>query len=130
LQAVLLVLLAATFRKAQQRAKTWVENDAALDRAVRVFSFPYSAAVLVTILTANWFYPWAPHLVMQAIGVVAVIPVTRVVRALVRPRLRPLVLVLAGLYLIDRVRDLVAPVPALEQTLLLSEMAIGIVALL
>jgi small-conductance mechanosensitive channel len=130
LQVILLAILCSIFRKAQGRAGKWVENDRELDRAARIFGFPYSAALIVTVATGNWLYPWAPHLVAQVAGVVALVPVTRIVRALVHPRLRPAVYTLAGLYLMDRVRDVVAPVPPLEQTILIAEMAIGIVVLL
>ena len=130
LQAILLAVLCSIFRKAQRRAGKWVENDRELERATRIFGFPYSAALIVTVATGNWLYPWAPHLVTQVAGVIALVPVTRIVRALVQPRLRPAVYTLAGLYLMDRVRDVVAPVPPLEQTILVAEMAIGIVVLL
>lgn len=130
MQTLLLLALGATFRKAQQRASTWVEHDAELTRATRIFGFPYSAALIVTIATSNWLYPWAPHLVSQMLGVIALVPVVRIVRALVRPRLKPAVYALAFFYVLDRVRDVVAPVPPLEQTILLAEMAIGIVVLL
>ena len=130
LQVALLAVLCAIFRKAQRRAGKWVENDRELERAARIFGFPYSAALIVTVSTGNWFYPWAPHLVAQIAGVIALVPVTRIVRSLVEPRLRPAVYTLAVFYLMDRVRDVVAPVPPLEQTILLAEMAIGIVVLL
>lgn len=129
-QALLLFALGATFRKAQQRARTWVDQDRELERATRIFGFPYSAALIVTIATSNWLYPWAPHLVSQLLGVAALVPVTRIVRALVQPRLKPAVYALACFYVLDRVRDVVAPVPPLEQTILLVEMLAGIVVLL
>jgi len=129
LQIVTLLVLGATFRQAQRRARTWVENDPGLDRASRIFGFPYSSALIVTVSTANWFYPWAPHFVSQILGVIALVPVTRIVTALIQPRLLPAAYTLATFYLLDRVRDLVAPVPPLEQTILLLEMAIGVVVL-
>lgn len=129
-QILLLIALCMTFRKAQQRAQTWVEQDRELERATRIFGFPYSAALIVTISLANWLYPWAPHLVTQVLGVAALVPVVRIVRALVQPRLKPAVYALACFYVMDRVRDVVSPVPPLEQTILVAEMAIGIVVLL
>ena len=130
LQLLTLGVLSATFRQAQKRARTWVENDPGLDRASRIFGFPYSSALIVTVSSANWFYPWAPHFVSQLLGVVALVPVTRIVRALIQPRLVPALYALATFYLLDRVRDVVAPVPPLEQTILLFEMAAGIAVLL
>jgi small-conductance mechanosensitive channel len=129
-QAALLIALCMTFRKAQQRAQTWVDQDRELERATRIFGFPYSAALIVTIALANWLYPWAPHLVTQLLGVVGLVPVVRIVRALVQPRLKPAVYALACFYVMDRVRDVVSPVPPLEQTILMAEMAIGIIVLL
>jgi len=130
LQVVLLFALCAIFRKAEQRARTWVDQDRELERATRIFGFPYSAALIVTLAISNWRYPWAPHLVAQILGVLGLVPVVRIVRALVQPRLRPAIYALGGFYVLDRVRDVVAPVPPLEQTILLAEMTIGIVVLL
>lgn len=129
-QTALLIALCLTFRKAQQRARTWVDQDRELERATRIFGFPYSAALIVTISLANWLYPWAPHLVIQLLGIVGLVPVVRIVRALVQPRLKPAVYALACFYVMDRVRDVVSPVPPLEQTILVAEMAVGIVVLL
>jgi len=129
-QVVLFLALCAIFRQAQKRAQTWVENDPGLERAARIFGFPYSSAVIVANLSAYWFYPWAPHLIAQLNGIVGLIPVTRVLSALIQPRLRPAVYALACFFLLDRVRDVVAPVPPLEQTILLVEMVAGIVVLL
>jgi small-conductance mechanosensitive channel len=126
LQALMLIVLAAVFRRARERTRTWVEHDAALDRAARVFAFPYSSAVLVTTSTSNLLYPWAPHLVMQVVGIITLIPLTRIVRALIDPRLVPGVWTLAAFFLLDRLRDLFAPVPPLEHTILLVEMAAGV----
>ncbi len=130
LQVLTLLGLCAIFRQAQKRARTWVENDPGLERAAKIFDFPYSSALIVSVSTANWFYPWAPHIVSQILGIIALVPVTRIVTALIQPRLKPAAYALASFYLLDRVRDLVAPVPPLEQTILLFEMAAGIAVLL
>jgi small-conductance mechanosensitive channel len=48
---------------------------------------------------------------------------------LIDPRLVPGVWTVAAFFLLDRARDLFAPVPPIEQTILLFEMAIGVVVL-
>jgi small-conductance mechanosensitive channel len=130
LQVFLLVALSLIFRQAQKTARSWVETDAGLERAARIFHFPYSSAVLVAVVTADWFYPWAPLLVGEIMGVVGLVPVTRIVRGLIHRRLVPAVYTLASFFLLDRVRDLVAPVPPLEQAILMVEMAAGAVVLI
>jgi len=85
--------------------------------------------VVVTVVSAVWFYPWAPLLVAQVVGVLGLVPEARIVRGLIHRRLVPAVFLLAGFFLLDRVRDLVAPVPPLEQAILMLEMAGGIVVL-
>jgi potassium efflux system protein len=127
-QLFLLVALALTFRQAQIRARSWVENDAGLERAARIFNYPYSAALIVTDAIANWSFPWAPDLVSQIIGVLTLIPVARMVHGLIHRRLRPVVYALASLFLLDRVRDVVAPVPQFEQSVLMVQMAAGALA--
>ncbi|MEW6269315.1 MAG: mechanosensitive ion channel domain-containing protein [Thermodesulfobacteriota bacterium] len=129
LQAALLLVLTTVFRRARERTRTWLEQDAALERAARVFAFPYSSTFLVTAATANLLYPWAPHLAIQIIGILTLIPLTRIVRALIDPRLVPAVWAFATFFLLDRMRDLFAPVPPVEQTILIVEMAAGMVVL-
>ena len=129
LQLFLLIGLSLIFRQAQKRARSWVENDASLERAAKIFHFPYSSAVVVTVVSAVWFYPWAPLLVAQVVGVLGLVPEARIVRGLIHRRLVPAVFLLAGFFLLDRVRDLVAPVPPLEQAILMLEMAAGIAVL-
>jgi len=106
-----------------------VENDASLERAAKIFHFPYSSAAVVTVVSAAWFYPWAPLLVAQLGRVLGWSPETRIVRGLIHRRLVPAVFMLAGFFLLDRVRDLVAPVPPPRATILMLEMVAGIVVL-
>ncbi|HEY8516530.1 MAG TPA: mechanosensitive ion channel domain-containing protein [Candidatus Binatia bacterium] len=125
-QGALLVALVVVFRRAHARTRTWLEQDSALERAAHIFAFPYSSAFLVTASTSNLLYPWAPHMVNQIIGVLTLIPLTRIVRALIDQRLVPAVWAFAIFFLLDRVRDLVASVPPIEHAILLAELAAGI----
>jgi small-conductance mechanosensitive channel len=130
LQFLLLLVLIALFRNGRARARRIVEREPGLEPATRVFQLPYSSAFVLTALATYEIYPDLPQMPRQAIGVIALVPVLRVVRAYLHPGLVPGLYAFVGFFLMDRVRFFSSASPILEQVLFLAEMlaACGLMA--
>jgi small-conductance mechanosensitive channel len=130
LQVLLLLVLAALFRNGRARARRIVEREPALEPATRVFQLPYSSAFVLTALATYQIYPDLPQMPRQAIWVIALVPVLRVVRAYLHPGLVPGLYAFVGFFLMDRIRFFCSASPVLEQVLFLAEMlaACGLMA--
>jgi len=121
-QLLLLLVLAALFRSGRVRARRIVEREPALEPATRVFQLPYSSAFVLTAIATGWIHPELPQMPRQAVSLIALVPVLRVVRAYLHPGLVPALYVFAGFFLTDRIRFFSSPSPVLEQILFLVEM--------
>ena len=125
LQLLIFLVLAALFRSGRARARRMVEREPALEPATRVFQLPYSSAFLLTALATAWIHPALPEMPRQAVALIALVPVLRVVRAYMHPGFVPGLYVFAGFFLTDRIRWICAASPVLEQILFLAEMTAG-----
>lgn len=128
-QLLLGILLALVFVRARQRTEHWKETEPGAADAFRVLELPYSAAAVLTLLSTVVLHSGLPRLLAQVIATLALFPVVRILRPLVPAALRWELYALAAFFLIDRVRDLVAPAPRIDQLLLTGEMVLGIVLL-
>jgi potassium efflux system protein len=130
-QAALLAGLAALFQRARRRAARWAAGDADLAPAARVLARPWSSAVLLTLAATVFLYPVVPYFVAQLLAAAALIPILRILRAVVAAPLVPALSLFAGFFLIDRLRSVTAVAPALDQAVFLVEMgaAVALVAI-
>ena len=121
LQAALFVVLAGLLVAVHRRSRRWsvAPEDHALRPALRVFSMPISAALLVTLLFTRAFYPHAPQVVYDLAGLLGLVPLLRLIPRLVYPRLRPAIYAVGGLFALHQLRELVPPQTLLERLLLL-----------
>ena len=126
LQAVLFGVLVWLFRSARARSLLAVEGEPELARAAAVFQVPYSAALLLTLISSIWIHAQAPFAIRQLMALLALVPVLRVLRPMVDPALVPGLDAFAAFYAVDRVRDLISTAPLVEQVLFLVEMLAGI----
>ena len=126
LQIFIFGVLVLLFRTARVRAARWVQRDLSLRDALGVLEFPYSAALVLTLISSLWLHPELPRLLVNAVSLLSFLPVLRILRRLVHPRLLWLVYTFAGFFFVDRVRDLVATAPLLEQLVLVAEMTAGL----
>jgi potassium efflux system protein len=94
-----------------------------------VFELPVSSALVLALLATVWIYPEPPRILMNVVGLLILLPAVLIVRRLASPAVVPAVYALAAFFLVDRVRDVCAVVPLLEQWVFLLEMVSGIVFL-
>src|SRR4030095_10488857 len=80
----------------------------------------------VALLSTLWIYPHPPRVLVNAIGLLVLLPTVRIVRRVASPPIVPAVHALAAFFLVDRVRELCAPAPVLEQRVFLLEMLFGL----
>jgi small-conductance mechanosensitive channel len=125
-QLALFAVLVRLFRSARGRSLQSLEEEPELERAAAVFQVPYSAALLLTLLSSLWLHPQAPFAIGQIAALVALLPVLRVLRPMVDPALFPGLKAFGAFYAVDRVRDLTSSAPLAEQVLFLFEMLAGI----
>jgi small-conductance mechanosensitive channel len=126
MQLALFAALVWLFRSARQRSRRASEQEPDLAQAALVFQVPYSAALLLALLAVFWIHPDAPFQVRQLTAMAALVPMLRIVRPITDPALAPGLNVLAAFFVVDRLRDLFATSPLVEQVLFLAEMLAGI----
>jgi len=92
---------------------------------VVVFERPISIALLGGIVVASTLMSNAPSLASRAIGLIVLAPVVRLLMPLSERPTQPLLLALAGFYLLDRVREVVDHVAIAERAILLLEVVLA-----
>ncbi len=103
-----------------RRRVNWKDDDDTdIRAAAHILSRPISSALLISLLLIPWIYPDAPRVVGNMALTVAMIPVLRLLPALVDPRMRIPLYVLAGMYLFGRLGELSVHQPALRRILAL-----------
>jgi small-conductance mechanosensitive channel len=128
-QLALFALLAWLFRKARGRSLQSIEAEPELAQAAAVFQVPYSAALLLTLLSTVWLHPIAPIAIGLFAALLGLFPVLRMLRPMVSPSLFRGLEAFGAFYVVDRVRDLTSSAPLAEQVLFLLEMLAGIALL-
>ncbi len=128
-QVALFAVVLALARLARGRARHRAEKEPSEQAAAQVFELPISSALVLVLLTTVWTYPHAPRTLINGVGLLTLLPAVLIVRRLASPAVVPAVYALAAFFLVDRVREVCAAVPVLEQWVLLIEMVFGILFL-
>jgi potassium-dependent mechanosensitive channel len=113
-------LLVMMMRRARRDA-----GDVGGSRVAIVFERPYAAALIFPLLLASSPQLPVPLMLRTSFQVVCLLPVIRLTRPVVDPRLVPGLYALVILYALDTVREAFAGTPLLEQALLVLEMLGG-----
>ncbi len=125
-QFLLLLGLALVLRGARKAARAWAAADPSVAAGMSVFDRPIALAGLIVLLLTPWLYVSTPPAVDDAVGLLLVLPVLRLVLPLLDKPIRPALYMLAALYLIDRLRDLVEAAPLVARFVFLFEMLAAI----
>jgi potassium efflux system protein len=118
--AVLLALIAFIWwaRGRARRLKT--AEEAARSLAI-VFDQPVASALVLGMLSAFWIYTDTPRMARLIAEIGAFPPMILILRRLVVPSMRPTLYAMAAFFVVDIVRDFVAPLSGLERVLFLLE---------
>ena len=128
-QIALFVIVLVLARLARRRARQRTEKTPSEHAASQVFELPVASALVLALLTTVWIYPHPPRTLINAMGLLILLPAVLIVRRLASPAVVPAVYALAAFFLVDRVREVCAAVPMLEQWVFLLEMVFGILFL-
>lgn len=104
------------------RVRSRAEQDAGLAQVMKVFEHPIALALLLTLLLSVWTFPNMPRQPGQLLGAALLIPAVIVLRTLLDPRLFPILNAIVVFWFVDRVRELLGPLPVAPRVLFLLEM--------
>lgn len=128
--AVLLIGLIALFFWTRRNIVPIVEKEPKLQKPAVFFKMPFAAALIVSVFFVPWLYPQSPRLLTTIIGAAAIIPGILILRRIVESPLNYLLYGLLGLYLLDRIRDVLSDLPLLTRIFFSVEMLAACVFLI
>ena len=118
--AVLLALIAFIWWARGRARRLETAEEPARSLAI-VFDQPVASALVLGMLSAFWIYADEPRTARLIAEIGAFAPMILILRRMVVPSMRPTLYAMAAFFVVDIVRDLVAPLPVLERVLLLLE---------
>ncbi len=121
-QLIVLVVIALALRRSRKAASAWAASDPSVAVGMSVFNRPVALAALITLLLTPWLYVSTPPPVDDAVGLLLVLPVLRLITPLLDKPIRPALYMLAALYVVDRLRDLVEAAPLVARIVFLFEL--------
>ncbi len=121
-QIILLIVIGLFLGRARTHARRLAESDPHTTTAMKVFERPFSIAALITLILTPRLYLSTPPAVFDAMGLLMLVPLLRLVSPLLEAKLRPALYFLAGLYLIDWLRDLLEAAPLVARLIFVIEM--------
>ena len=121
-QIFLLIAGGLFLGRARTNARRLAESDPGLMPAMKIFERPFSIAALITLVLTPWLYLSTPPAAFDAIGLLMLVPIVRLASPLVDAKLRPALYFLAGLYLIDWLRDMLEAAPLVARLIFVIEM--------
>jgi potassium-dependent mechanosensitive channel len=130
LQVVLFLILVAFALAARRQARAWAAPGT-IDTMLRVFDFPVSTALIVTLLLSNWVYARQPMIAVNAIALVLLVPIVRILRRITAPGPTGVIWLATAFFVLNRVRDFaLLNAPVVEQAVVLLVGAGGAAAIL
>jgi small-conductance mechanosensitive channel len=112
-----------------RRTRAWSRDDPSVKAALHVLERPVSAALLISLMFTPWLYPRAGVAIRELGALLLMIPLLRVLPALVYRPMRAPLYVLAVPYFLSRLHALALPRSTLDRLLLLAVAAITFVGL-
>jgi small-conductance mechanosensitive channel len=130
LHGALLILAVGLMLSARPMAARWAKEDESAEVSARVLARPYAAGTLIATFAWPFLYPKAPSQFDALFLLAALVASLRLIPPLLAPGIRPAFYVLAGFFLVDRIRDAMVGLPLLSRLLFEVELAaaIGVVA--
>jgi small-conductance mechanosensitive channel len=127
--AVVFILLTLLTVLLHRRTRGWSRDDPSVKAALHVLDRPVSAALLICLILTPWLYPRAGVAVRELWALLLMIPLLRVLPALVYRPMRAPLYVLAIPYFLSRLHAVALPRSTLDRLLLLAVTAITFVGL-
>ena len=116
---VLMVFLLSAFALLSRKVRGWTEARPELEQDLAVFRHPLAAALVLAIFLAPSIYPDAPLVFRELLGDLLILPLLRVLSLVVTRSLHGAMYIVAGLYFLMRLDDLVDAGSTLQRYTLL-----------
>jgi small-conductance mechanosensitive channel len=121
LHAALLLALGLAFSAARRKRRGWLSTGEGVSARIKVFERPHAAALMVSLFTSSAVWSPAPAGVKELFTMIALVPMIRLVRPVLDPRLAPGLYAVAALYALDVLRQALGGASLIDQTLLCLE---------
>jgi small-conductance mechanosensitive channel len=118
---VLFLVFAGSLIALRRRTRQWEIDDDTVQSAGLVLDRPVAAGFLLALLFTRTLHPLAPSAFFEIVGLVAMVPLVRLVPALVPAKLTGPVYALIGIFAADVVLDIAVTQPLLKRFILLAE---------
>jgi small-conductance mechanosensitive channel len=105
----------------RRRSRRWAEDDPRRLSFALFLRHPLASALLLTLIVTPTAFTRAPGVVIDLVFLAALFPALVILRELLPAELRGATYALAGLYVVDRLRDVVASLPLVERVMLVGE---------
>ena len=129
IHALAFLALAGLLYLIRSKVQVLSQTDRNLKRTGKIFDMPVVSAVLLSLLLAAWFYPRAPRLFWIAGGVFSAIPTLIFSRRVIERHLFPVLYVVVGFYVLDKLRGVLTPLPVIWRWAMLAEIVFFLLAL-
>ncbi len=121
-QLLLLVALGLVLRRAGRANQEQASVNVMVDNAGGILNRPFSIAAVVILLLTPKLYPALQPAIYDVVGLLMLVPILRIIAPLLERRHQPFLYFLAGLYLLDWIRDLLEGAPLVARYIFLIEM--------
>jgi small-conductance mechanosensitive channel len=118
---VLFLVLAGSLIALRRRTQHWDIDDKTVQSAGLILDRPVATGFLLALLFTRTLHPLAPTAFFEIVGLVAMVPLVRLVPALVPSKLTSPVYALIGIFAADVVLDIAVTQPLLKRLILLAE---------
>lgn len=118
--------LALLLGTARRRALRRAGGDIGSLSGNPALALPLSSALILALLGGLWFEPQAPRVLRNLVSLALLVPAFRVISRVVDPLLVPALYPLAGLFLLEQVREVISVEPELEQGLMAVELVLAV----
>jgi len=130
LQAALFLILVVFALAARRQTRAWAAPGT-IDPMLRVFDFPVSTALIVTLMLSNWVYVRQPTVAVNTIALVLLVPIVRILRRITAPGPTGVIWLATAFFVLNRLRDFaLLNVPVVEQAVVFLAGAGGAAAIL
>ncbi len=123
LHAALLVLAVLAALALRPRALRWAAEDENSSLSAEILAHPYAAGALLAALAWPFLYANAPSNWEELFLLIALVASLRLLPRLLEPEIRPAFYALAGFFVVDRIRDMLATTPVLARGIFVAELA-------
>lgn len=99
-------------------------DEPTLAHSLQIFQAPITLALVIAVWCSGRFYPDAPPILKAWLVAIALVPISRLLRRMISPALRPVLTFLVIMFFVDQVRTLAAALPVVSRMLMLSQMLV------